>query len=744
MELQVLLKKETPNATDMNVLAVAGDMYINRRGIEKSDTDSATLCANKLLIAGVKAKNDVWRGKAYVLFSKILRETGNNTGGRQYITKAKDILDQSGDSEALGDMYIELAMYYDPHVPKELSHRILLHERASKLFATSGNKLKQAHALAIQGDNYNEVPDFRKAEAVLLQALALYKETGYPELGAVYDLLGLSYKSTGDLNKALEYGLLSMKAAEARKDTTEQICTTYNRLGMIFFDLGEDAKALDYFKKSFAVASRLRDTASMQVLTSNIANSYYRLDRIPEALAILKEEERNYPPKDMRTRVSMLAGLMNCYVGLQKLEPARPYVDGLLSIRQALDRNEIEREFATAPLIRYYLAAKQYETARRYIIQMDSMTQEHKHLAPLTRNYLFWFRADSALGDYQAAIKHYQLYKFYNDSLFSVAKTSQINQLQIQFETEQKDQALKLNERNIELLTREAQLQKAELNRTRFTRNVIIAGAAMLVLLLLLGYNRYQLKLRSNRQMKEQQEEINKQNQSLQALIAAQHKLLEEKEWLVKEIHHRVKNNLQIVMSLLNTQAAFLDDKDALNAIRESRYRMQAISLIHQKLYQSENMALIDMHAYIHDLVLHLKDGFSGINRINFDLQIAPVKLDVSHSVPVGLILNEAITNAIKYAFTGQGTIIVSLQQTGPELLTLVVADNGKGLPANKDQGRRRSMGMMLMHTLAEQLEGTLNIQTHNGVIITVNFKYQEKQAYTEPLAFEEKATHCA
>lgn len=395
-------------------------------------------------------------------------------------------------------------------------------------------------------------------------------------------------------------------------------------------------------------------------------------------------------------------------------------------------------------LIRYYLDKKQYETVRQYAAVLAAAAERSGRMEVLARSYACWFKADSALGRYQDAIRHYQLYKASHDSLFNIMKRQQLNQLEIRFKTEQKDQALKLKQQNIELLTREAQLQEAKLQRAWFIRNVIFGGAGMLVLLLLLGYNRYQLKLRSNRQMKEQQDEIYQQNLSLQELIGIQDKLIEEKEWLLKEIHHRVKNNLQIVMSLLNTQTAFLDDKDALNAIRESRYRMQAISLIHQKLYQSGNMALIDMHTYIHDLVIYLKEGFTGISRINFDLQIAPVKLDVSQSVPVGLILNEAISNAIKYAFTANGTILVSLQQTGDQQLTLIVADNGKGLPADGGTPHKKSMGMTLIKTLTEQLEGTLNIQSHNGVIITVNFKYQEKQAFTGPVEFEEGITDYA
>lgn len=409
-----------------------------------------------------------------------------------------------------------------------------------------------------------------------------------------------------------------------------------------------------------------------------------------------------------------------------------------------VENNGIDSIAIYAEWIRYYFDTRQYQKVQQYSTVLAAVARREGRLTILAQSYVWRFRADSALGNYKEAIQHYQLHKKLNDSLFNIAKRRQLDQLEIRFETEQKDHALKLKQQNIELLTREGQLQKAKLQRARFIRNVIIGGAGMLVLLLVLGYNRYQLKLRSNRQMKEQQDEIYKQNLSLRELIDTQDKLLEEKEWLLKEIHHRVKNNLQIVMSLLNTQTAYLDDKDALNAIKESRCRMQAISLIHQKLYQSENMALIDMYTYIHDLVVYLKDGFTGINRISFDLQIAPVKLDVSQSVPVGLILNEAITNAVKYAFTGNGTILISLQQTQDCQITLVIADNGRGFPTGAGNAGKRSMGLMLIKTLSEQLGGTLNIHSHNGVIITVNFKYEEKQAFTGPVAFEEGITDYA
>src|SRR5262249_22759774 len=127
--------------------------------------------------------------------------------------------------------------------------------------------------------------------------------------------------------------------------------------------------------------------------------------------------------------------------------------------------------------------------------------------------------------------------------------------------------------------------------------------------------------------------------------------LLKEKEWLVREIHHRVKNNLQIVMSLLNSQSAYIDNEPALTAIHDSQHRVQAMSLIHQKLYNSENLSSIEMSNYIRELAYNLRDSFNAGKHIRFNFNIESIEMDVSQAVPVGLILNEAITNSIKYAF---------------------------------------------------------------------------------------------
>jgi two-component sensor histidine kinase len=280
---------------------------------------------------------------------------------------------------------------------------------------------------------------------------------------------------------------------------------------------------------------------------------------------------------------------------------------------------------------------------------------------------------------------------------------------------------------NIEALKAEYELSKSKarveelsyinnnralaLEKSRIFRNIILSGVCVLLIILGLLYNQYRLKQKANK-------EISNKNLALQIL-------LNEKEWLLKEIHHRVKNNLQIVMSLLNTQSAYLDNEAALSAIRESQHRMQAMSLIHQKLYLSDNVTTIHMPAYIRELVNYLKDSYDIGYQIYFELEIDPINLDVAQAVPLGLILNEAVTNAIKHAFPEKqtGTLTIRFFPQGNDLLMLSIADNGVGLPLGFDASKIKSLGMNLMRGLSKQLGGDFILESRKGLSISITFK---------------------
>jgi two-component sensor histidine kinase len=202
----------------------------------------------------------------------------------------------------------------------------------------------------------------------------------------------------------------------------------------------------------------------------------------------------------------------------------------------------------------------------------------------------------------------------------------------------------------------------------------------------------------------------------------------EEKDWLMKEIHHRVKNTLQIVMSLLNTQLAYLSNGEAVEAIRNSQHRMYAISLIHQKLYQTESLSAIDMASYIPELLEYLKDALDINAKVTYKLDLMPLNLDVSRALPLGLIINEAVSNALKFAFPGgaTGEISLELQTVDEEQYSFHISDNGVGLKKDFDLQAENSFGHTLMVGLTNQLGGSYLIQGTQGVSIHIGFNKNE------------------
>lgn len=199
---------------------------------------------------------------------------------------------------------------------------------------------------------------------------------------------------------------------------------------------------------------------------------------------------------------------------------------------------------------------------------------------------------------------------------------------------------------------------------------------------------------------------------------------LQEKEVLLKEIHHRVKNNLQIVSSLLKLQGRHVADEQTQMALLESRNRINSMALIHEKLYQSSDLARIDFAAYTRDITYDILRSFAPrATRIRADVRIRDVDLNIELAIPCALILNELISNALKHAFPAgrPGRIEIRMERQGSEYL-LTVQDNGIGLPADRDIFAGDSLGLQLVHTLADQLGGRLTLESDPGLKASLRF----------------------
>lgn len=201
---------------------------------------------------------------------------------------------------------------------------------------------------------------------------------------------------------------------------------------------------------------------------------------------------------------------------------------------------------------------------------------------------------------------------------------------------------------------------------------------------------------------------------------------LKEKEVLLKEIHHRVKNNLQIISSLLKLQSSYIRDQHVLEMFRDSQSRIRSMALIHEKLYQSKNLSRIRFAEYAQDLINHLHRSYSpSSQRINLQVHDRNIWLSIDTAVPCGLIVNELVSNALKHAFstieTG-GRIEVDLVGGSDRQFTLMVRDNGIGFPENLDFRNTESLGLELVCTLTEQLRGTIELEHGSGTTFRIRF----------------------
>jgi two-component sensor histidine kinase len=205
---------------------------------------------------------------------------------------------------------------------------------------------------------------------------------------------------------------------------------------------------------------------------------------------------------------------------------------------------------------------------------------------------------------------------------------------------------------------------------------------------------------------------------------------LREKEVLLQEIHHRVKNNMQVISSLLKLQAATIEEESLRAPFRESEHRVRAMSLVHEKLYQSKDFTHVPFRDYLTSLIRYLyQSSAPQAGRIELVTEIEELPLTITHAIPCGLIVNELVSNAFTHAFPGErkGTITISLRSPEPQAYELTVSDNGIGLPEAIDPHTTTSLGLHLITILVEdQLKGEITVERTGGTRVRIRFRTQQ------------------
>ena len=716
--------RKTSNEHDRaDLLCKLALLYVYKPGENKTDLDSAILLIKQAEVSISNRFDSSIQSRLYFAYANAYREAGNREIGHQYIDKAIKLYEKLLPSCEAGEAYMELSNYFPQESVEGISKSRDCYKIAVSKFAACGNKERQAYCLQYLGDLNQILRNYGESMISLQQSLTIYNSIGYKEIQGVYDLMGIVYSCIGDRPNAVKYGLLAVKTAEDLKDSSMQLCTIYNRLSIAYFGWFKYAEAMTYAQKAMDVAIRNNDRGSIVVLLPNVVYLLNHEKKYETALELIHRTEPKINVNRLQDSVYLYYSYATTYQASKDYTSAKLYIDKLIEILNHYQGHfELQLELAHKAVVLYFIEVQQFAKARQYMTNYIPFLEKRNKISSLYTAYQLKARIDSGLGDYKEALVSYERYKILFDSNYNETKSMQFAQMQVLYETEKKDKDIRLNQQDIALLRGKSDFQEVSLKKANLTRNIVIGASLLLISLFYIGYR---FKQRHNRKLQLQQDKINKQNEQLKLLLTEQQKLVSEKEWLVKEIHHRVKNNLQIVISLLNAQADSLDNSSAINAIRESRERMQAIALIHQKLYQPDQNNLINMNSYISEMVANLRSGFTGNATINFQLDIDNINMEVSQAVPLGLIMNEAITNCVKYAFPGNkaGIIKIMLQEEISGDIILRIADNGKGLPEDFDPSRSTSLGLQLIYLFAEQLEGSLDFININGLEILLRFK---------------------
>ncbi len=653
------------------------------------------------------------KGKGTCLdrYSKIYNARGDTLNGRKYADSAIAVFKDNHLYYDLGFAYFNRSGFY-PLDGKPLKLRIEYVKLAVAAFARSGSTLKQADILKELGDLQQYDLNMTEAIPNLQQSLALYASISkYKESVDVHSLLVNVYGTIGNYPLALKHGLIALKIFEEVNDTlSTSVATTYNRLGINYQRIKRYSLAVKCFSAAQRISMKNNDSVSWAIITYNLARSYYAMGKTGKGMQMVLDIPENASIRNLSLNGNIHAFLMMGYLKLKEYGKCRAYCNLLLKDYTDAKQMDVPLMTVTNALAKYYIASNEYTKVEFYLKENDVIFKRNRQLANRITSYDMWRQLDSVRGDFYAYVKHARAAEALSDSALSERNNQEITQLQMEYESEKRDRAIFLKEERIKLLNAENQLQESSLKQTMLVRNITIGGGVLLTIIILLLYSSYRLKNKSNLK-------VNAQNASLNRLVT-------EKEWLLKEIHHRVKNNLQIIISLLDSQSMYLRDTAAINAIRDSQSRVYCMSLIHKKLYQSDNVYSIHMNSYVKELVDYLSSTFGVQDSICFELNVTALQFTAAQSIPIGLILNEAITNSIKYAFpekSKNSLIKVNLHTEGNQC-RIMISDNGIGLPLRFTGDRDQSLGINLMKGLSEDIDAVFSIRSEKGTHVEIVF----------------------
>lgn len=643
--------------------------------------------------------------------------------------QALALYQQTKNQEGQVDAYLQISAVYARQNQYKLALTVdsSTLELASNIHYTKG----RAQALSQMARNQYSMGSLRDAEKNCQQALRLFTEAGLEsETADTHNRLGIIYRRLADIPRSLKHydegiavarktgdqtllSILYMNKANSYNEAARHeeainmhlesvrikeklrdergLMQSYNNIALVFMRMNEFEKSRSYFLQANALATKYNNKTTLGYNFSNLANlsiSQKKLDSVDyfyrQSLAAFTQ-----------TGEKPGLGLVHHNYGMFLMEQQH-YPESENHLREALAiRRQTEARYDIASTMNVLggllsRTGRKAEAERLLLESLDMLKDENS--SRKKDAYKFLAEHYKAAGDYEEAYKYQAGYIAMRDTLVTQDEITGILRAQSRYEVEKKEAELALAQKDREL-------QAALLSQKNQQLLYLLLALALTLLLLTAFYFGY-------RNKKKHAAELQSKNNQIETLI--------------RELHHRIKNNLQVVSGLLSLQSYRTENEEARQAMDEGRSRVEAMAMIHQKLYMDKELAAVDMTEYLRNLGNSLAGSFGhSPQTVETTVDLPVVTMDIDRAIPIGLIVNELITNAFKHAFAGgqQPHVQVSLQQKG-NALELMVADNGRGM--NEATTESQSFGMKLVRTLVQQLDGQLETTAAAGTVFRI------------------------
>ena len=586
---------------------------------------------------------------------------------------------------------------------------VIINELVAIAFNTDMKKAlafaKQGVTLSEKNNDKNWQPKFYEMQGrmyanllVLDSASFFFKkaENGYIAINdkkgqaKTYFKMAWVHRKNGELDKALQKDLDGLKIMEAINDKAG-ICDAMTRVSEDLTTQNRLKEALEYAENAIVIAEKNNLTSEkffVNFNAGNVAMSSLNFQKslqfYNKALIIAKAQNMGLP-----SLADITNSRGNAYKRLGKLNEALQDYQNCMKYAKASNyQNAINA--TTANLGEVNILLGNYKEALGYQLETVRLQEADNDSSNLVENYHHLSTIYANLGDYKSALTYKQKAYSLRDSIASSESDAKMSEMLTKYETKKKEETISS--------------QKNTISQQKLIKSLFIGLAVLLFGLLILGFKSYQSRAKKNN------------------LLATKN---EENELLLKEIHHRVKNNLEVVSGLLALQSSQIDDQSTKDAMQESQNRVNSIGIVHQKLYQGTNLGAVEMKDYVLNLSESILDSFGATGKVDLELAMENLDLDIDTAVPLGLIINELITNTVKYAFPNNlnGKLTIKLEKQPNNILHLVVSDNGVG-KSGKIHGT--GFGGQLISLLTNQLNGTMTEENQNGTTVIFNFKMKK------------------